>query len=1395
MRSAFVKKFAGSVLVALAMLTLSATSAFASHFRYGTIVWTQQTTPTNPRVVTFQITSSWRRSFGWVNATGTANITPNVGTVISGSSNALNFFFGDGLTAVMDITVTSVDSTNDWFTGTSTVTHVYSATNTFTAYFFNCCRLSPPTSGNLDGTQNNTDASFYVWTRVNTGVINHPPSVSTPPIVTLAANRPDANFPLFADDLDGNPLTYRLATQAEQCGPATLGPTCSTSLGTAVSQPPSLFVDSLGVVHFNTQSPRVPGQVWNTQIVVSDNTSSTVVDLLIKLVNVSSQPPVSQINGSPNSITFAVKPLVPFTFTATGTDPDPGATVTLTTSGVPIGASFSPTLPTAGLAPRSTTFTWTPTLAQAGFSYGVNIITTDNTGLQDVNQAIIQVLPNLKPTTTCPVSPLTVPAGPSGTADVTVSLPVDDSDGDALSVLWKFGAILWDSVTVPKPANVSLGTHATVTLHKLALAIGTYSNTQITISDNITSPATACSLTVEVTKAPQTISFDDIADQNYGDGPITLVATATSGLDVTFSVVAGPASIAGDQLTLTGVGPVTVQASQAGNAIYAAAPSVIQTFNVGEGTPVVTAAGGTFTYNASPHAGSGSATGVGGVDLGPVTLTYDGSPSAPSDAGSYEVVASYGGSALYNAGTSAPATLVIGKATPTVTAADATADYDGNPHGTTASVTGVGGVTLTPVLIYYDGSTDEPVDAGSYTVKAVYGGSANYNTAYSALATLTINKADPIVNATGGTFTYDGNSHAGSGSATGVGGVDLGDVTLTYNGSSDQPMDAGSYDVVASYAGSANYNARFSGPATLVIGKADPTMSATGGTFTYDAVAHPGSGSATGIGGVDLGAVTVTYDGSASAPIEAGTHHVLVEYAASGNYNEGSATATIEIGKADPTVSATGGTFTYNAAAYLGSGSATGIGGVGLGAVMVTYDGSASAPVDAGTHHVLVEYAGNNNYNPGSATADLVIGKADPTVTATGGTFTYNSAAHPGSGSATGIGGVDLGAVTITYDGSSSAPVTAGTHHVLVEFAGNDNYNGGSATATIEIGKADPTVSAIGGTFTYDSTAHSGSGSAKGVFGEDLGAVTITYGGSSIAPVNAGSYGVLVSFGGNSSYNPGTATATIEIGKADPTGSVSGGTFSYNSLAHPSTATIGGVGGVSLGPVTITYNGAAAAPVNGGSYAVLASFAGNGNYNSATRTNTTVINAVALTVAADNKSKVAGQPNPTLTATFTGLQGSDTFAPAITTTATAASPVGTYSITVTPFTSPNYNITYVAGTLTVNPARQMCLDYDPTKAANSGSTIPIKIRLCDMSGNNISSSSIVLTAVNVTPAGGGAAYPAQDPGNSNPGNVFKYQSNGYHYNLKTTGLPSGVYHLNISVSGDPSGYFVEVRIR
>lgn len=83
-----------------------------------------------------------------------------------------------------------------------------------------------------------------------------------------------------------------------------------------------------------------------------------------------------------------------------------------------------------------------------------------------------------------------------------------------------------------------------------------------------------------VDKADQNISFDLLEDKTYGDAPFNLSAVATSGLDVTFSIVSGPATISGNTVSITGVGSVTVASNQGGDHNYNAAEEVQQSFSV-----------------------------------------------------------------------------------------------------------------------------------------------------------------------------------------------------------------------------------------------------------------------------------------------------------------------------------------------------------------------------------------------------------------------------------------------------------------------------------------------------------------------------------------------------------------------------------------------------------------------------------------------------------------------------------------------------------------------------------------------------------------------------------------------------------------------------------------------
>jgi len=72
----------------------------------------------------------------------------------------------------------------------------------------------------------------------------------------------------------------------------------------------------------------------------------------------------------------------------------------------------------------------------------------------------------------------------------------------------------------------------------------------------------------------QTITFPNPGPLPDGVAPVTLTATASSGLPVAYTLISGPGSLSGSTLTITDVGDIIVEADQAGNANYLAAPSV-----------------------------------------------------------------------------------------------------------------------------------------------------------------------------------------------------------------------------------------------------------------------------------------------------------------------------------------------------------------------------------------------------------------------------------------------------------------------------------------------------------------------------------------------------------------------------------------------------------------------------------------------------------------------------------------------------------------------------------------------------------------------------------------------------------------------------------------------------
>jgi hypothetical protein len=216
-----------------------------------------------------------------------------------------------------------------------------------------------------------------------------------------------------------------------------------------------------------------------------------------------------------------------------------------------------------------------------------------------------------------------------------------------------------------------------------------------------------------VIKHSQTINFTPPTTPAIPSAsPITLVATATSGLPVTFHVVSGPGTVSGNLLTFTGYGLIVVAADQAGNAIYYPAPEVTQQVVVLDNRITITLTGTpnpvflnnpiTFTTTLTSPAGMPTGTIMlmnGGIPLATLPLSGGAVSFTTSTLtlGLHTITAIYSGDAIFAPITSAPLNVLVEDFSLTISNPNVTI-----PHGGTAvynlTVTTVGGTYMAATI-------------------------------------------------------------------------------------------------------------------------------------------------------------------------------------------------------------------------------------------------------------------------------------------------------------------------------------------------------------------------------------------------------------------------------------------------------------------------------------------------------------------------------------------------------------------------------------------------------------------------------------------------------------------------------------------------------------------------
>ena len=398
--------------------------------------------------------------------------------------------------------VSSINVTEDWFVGGSTHTFVNIPKTGLPLRIF--WQGNARISTLMD---ENADDNFRVEALLGVDTTNlFSPSASILPIINVAYPLADASFLLPAADTDGDTLTW------------TIAPNVRSSLTKAAPDgsddilPFTLSIEpTTGLVHWatNQEVPPAPFQeLYAVQFLVNDGRGGEIpVDALLRLVQNAGLPPVATINGSQTPYETDVNPGTPVTFTFCGDDPDFGATVTLTSGGLPTGASMNPALPFSGTPPRCSQFNWTPNASQAG-SHVISFAVTDNFAQQDTISATIFVRTNSQPAITCP-APVSIEATSASGASYTAESTVSDPDGDTVDVRWLVDGTLEETDSVPGggPLTVdfthtySIGSHSLVIEARDGITAVRTCNTTVTVTDGFPIVTVPADMIVEATSA------------------------------------------------------------------------------------------------------------------------------------------------------------------------------------------------------------------------------------------------------------------------------------------------------------------------------------------------------------------------------------------------------------------------------------------------------------------------------------------------------------------------------------------------------------------------------------------------------------------------------------------------------------------------------------------------------------------------------------------------------------------------------------------------------------------------------------------------------------------------------------------------------------------------------
>ncbi len=431
----------------------------------------------------------------------------------------------------------------------------------------------------------------------------------------------------------------------------------------------------------------------------------------------------------------------------------------------------------------------------------------------------------------------------------------------------------------------------------------------------------------------------------------------------------------------------------------------------------------------------------------------------------------------------------------------------------------------------------------------------------------------------------------------------------------------------------------------------------------------------------NAGTLTCTSAYTPSA-VGTGTHTITATYSGDANFNGNQGWQAVSVNKRDAAVIANAKSKDYGDDNPTLT--ATVVGEVAGGDVIsYTLSTPAVKLSNAGGYPITVTLGTNPNYTVTPANNTLSVNPKAASVTAQAKSKSYGDD-NP-TLTATVVGEV-VGGDVISYTLSTTALKFSdvGSYPITTTLGANPNYTVTPANSTLSVNPKAAIVTADSNGKTYGDDNPTLTATVVGeVVGGDV--ISYTLSTTALKFSNVGDYPITITLGSNPNYTVTHTNSTLTVSPKTATVTAEAKSKAYGDDNPTLTATVTGeaAGGDAI---SYTLSTTAVKLSNAGSYPITVTLWANPNYTITPTNSTLTVDPKTATVNAEAKSKAYGDDNPALSATVVGeVVGGDVISYTLSTTALKFSDVGSYPITVTLGTNPNYTVTPTNGTLTITP--------------------------------------------------------------------------------------------------------------